>query len=142
MFFFLEYQYYSNETETCNRLGTLWGSVKYRLPNFRRDTVQQKELLSQILLQSARLHRVAQPLKPEDHAIQTKRLISVCRDTLSNTKARVPAFSQEEMKCGSVQCGENLRKTPVDLSKPYPDCCSNCEIIDHNLPASMIAVAR
>ncbi|KAL7298059.1 hypothetical protein TKK_0009064 [Trichogramma kaykai] len=44
--------------------------------------------------------------------------------------------------CGSVQCGENLRKTPVDLSKPYPDCCSNCEIIDHNLPASMIAVAR
>ncbi|KAL7298057.1 hypothetical protein TKK_0009062 [Trichogramma kaykai] len=36
--------------------------------------------------------------------------------------------------CFNVNCGENLRKTPVDLSKPYPHCCSKCEIIDPNLP--------
>ncbi|CAB0029562.1 unnamed protein product [Trichogramma brassicae] len=143
MFFFLEYQYYSNETETRNRLGTLWGSVEYRLPNFCRDTVQQKELLSQILLQSARLHRVAQLLKPEGHATQTKRLISACRDTPRKMKARVPAFSQEKMKlrfkgatgygrckpeetsdhCPTFKCSDKILGTRQDASKPYPHCC-------------------
>ncbi|KAL7298056.1 hypothetical protein TKK_0009061 [Trichogramma kaykai] len=45
----------------------------------------------------------------------------------------------EYRSCGSVQCGKNLRKTPVDLSKPYPDCCQKCEIIDPNLPIGLIS---
>ncbi|XP_014238547.2 uncharacterized protein LOC106660184 [Trichogramma pretiosum] len=28
--------------------------------------------------------------------------------------------------CGSVDCDETTRKTPEDLSKPYPECCSFC----------------
>ncbi|XP_058798486.1 uncharacterized protein LOC131668385 [Phymastichus coffea] len=46
----------------------------------------------------------------------------------------------EWQTCESVSCEENTILIAEDLSKPYPDCCEWCEIIDATNPATFSSV--
>ncbi|XP_058798485.1 uncharacterized protein LOC131668384 [Phymastichus coffea] len=42
--------------------------------------------------------------------------------------------SIEWQSCGTIKCGENSKLIAQDLSKPYPECCETCEILDPSKP--------
>ncbi|XP_058801265.1 uncharacterized protein LOC131670000 [Phymastichus coffea] len=51
-------------------------------------------------------------------------------------------LSIEWQRCGRAFCGENTRLVDEDLSRPYPDCCERCEIIDPSKPAKWSATGK
>ncbi|XP_001599514.1 uncharacterized protein LOC100114870 [Nasonia vitripennis] len=46
----------------------------------------------------------------------------------------------EWQSCGRAMCGKNTRLVEEDKSKPYPECCVHCEIIDPNKSAESSAI--